>query len=168
MPLAMDEFHKSAHLFRSRLLDRFSIIETELLAHLAATDLKVAAKAPLGQKMDALRALIEIRAERPKVTKKLSVLLDRLQPLARLRSDIVHSGIEVVTRAGGAKAAIFQNVGHRDIPDRYRPVMLDEKAMEAVIKLASELANQVKQLNQVPSVKPPSPPPPSPGATDGL
>jgi hypothetical protein len=163
----MEQTDLTAHVFRSKLLDKFAQIEASVLAYLLANQSKLGAAAPLGQKMTALRKYIDDGIMPAKPSKKLAALLTKLAPLAQLRSSIVHAAIEPVRGAGGELHFIFRNVAFTDAPDCYRPVVLNKAYCEAILQQTGQLANEFKQLAA--AAKPPSsPPPPLPGAKAGL
>jgi hypothetical protein len=161
----MEQIDLSAHVFRSKLLDKFAQIEGYVLDYLTANQSKLAAAASLGQKTTALRKCIDKGVMPAKTGKKLAALMTKLAPLAQLRSSIVHSIIEPVRGAGGEQLFIFRNVAVKEAPDCYRPIVLHKAHCEDILQRTGQLANEFKQLASQIKI-PPSPPRPLPGAAN--
>ncbi len=160
----MNDMTHAGHLFRSKLLDKFAVIESWAVACLE-TGKQPPPNAPLGQKVDAVAKLCAKTPSIFKSAKKISERLERLKPYQDLRAAIVHSPFESMKDEKGATLYCFRNVALVEAPACYRPVILTPKDCDDILLIVGRIGNELKQLTASP--KAPSPPPPSQGEASG-
>jgi hypothetical protein len=135
---------EALHAARSRVIDAFGLIELEIVALLRDADAKIL-KAPLGQKIAAVRKI----EPSPRYSKKRRAIvleaLDSLVPLLERRAEIAHSAMRVVRirgdqedRAGFSNPATQAVHGNRMALYRERELA----ALEAEVRaIAGQLAD---------------------------
>ena len=115
---------EALHTARSRVIDAFGLIELEIVALLRDADAKIL-KAPLGQKIAAVRKIEPSPQYSKKRRAAVVEALDSLVPLIERRAEIAHSAMQVVRiRGDGEDRAGFSNpatqAGHGDRMVLYR------------------------------------------------
>jgi hypothetical protein len=87
------------HIARSRVIDAFGELECEIVGLLRETDAKIL-KAPLSQKIVAVRKI----APGPRYSKRrrdlVQALLDELSPLLERRAELAHGTLQIVRLRG--------------------------------------------------------------------
>jgi hypothetical protein len=89
------QYAEALHLARSRVIDAFGELECEIVALLRETDAKVL-KAPLSQKIAAVRKIEPSPHYSKKRLAAVREALDSLAPLLERRAEIAHSDMQVV------------------------------------------------------------------------
>ena len=151
-----------AHIWRSRLLDAFASLESNVAKLLARSEKNLASDAaPLGQKIEALKQL----KTNPPLTKncpaRLAKICAELAPFLNIRSDIVHAKLAVCV-CDGVLHAKFCNTMNSDKP--YPELrMLTFEDFDTMNKEIRRLSNQLNSIINPPS----SPPQPKQGAAGG-
>jgi hypothetical protein len=129
---------EALHSARSRVIDAFGFVELEIVALLRDVDAKIL-KAPLSQKIAAVRKI----EPSPRYSKKrrAAVLeaLDSLVPLLERRAEIAHSAMQVVRirgdgedRAGFSNPATQPNQGDRMVLYREHELAGLERDVRAI------------------------------------
>jgi len=144
-----------AHLFRSKLIDKLSVIESwacEILQLAGRSGVKSVGQQYLfGQKLKKVR---ELACAEPPIfnrPEKLLALLDRLQPYADMRSSIAHAMLEGGFDETGRTIFIFETAC-ADPLDRFRRrVCLRAEELGPHLKEIGLLANQISQRKLLPS-----------------
>ena len=152
-----------AHVWRSRMLDAFATLESNVARLLAKSDkVLVSENAPLGQKIEALKKLALNPAPTKNCAAKLEKICLELCPYLSIRSDVVHAKIAVFI-CDSVVHTKFCNSINDDKP--YPPVrLLTFEDFDAINKEVRRLSNQLSQILNPPS----SPPQPKRGAASGL
>lgn len=151
------------HIWRSRLLDAFADLESNVIKLLAkGKGPFLPASAPLGQKIEALKEL-DMNQPLPKNCKpKLAAICAEIMPMLEVRANIVHAKL-VMCDGDGIQYAKFCNTMNCDKP--YPEIrMLSGDDFDAFNKSIHRMSNQLRQILNPPS----SPPQPSPDAASGL
>ena len=150
------------HVARSRVVDAFGDVEREIVALLQRADAKVL-KAPLSQKLAAVRKIEPSPRYARKRRDAVHEALDKLTPLLVRRAEIAHSMMQIVRIIGEQEMrAGFRNPAAQ--PERgecmllYRVQDLNDLARD-VRALARELGGEVTPAS--------SPPQPSPAGAAG-
>jgi len=150
-----------AHVYRSKFVEKCAAAERHILSLLRARPgiPAIQPKAPLSQKIDALRKALGGQPTSRK-DRRIGLLLDELAPLSFLRSELVHSTMSFA-RVDGGDVILFRNAAETHPLVKQRMVMsTDElkRAYEAMSNLANRLGQQAEPARPSPS----SPPPPKP------
>ena len=145
---------------RVQFIESFARLEGTIARIIVQHDAFFDLRAPFGNK---LKALSQIKT--PPLTKKaferFAKIGSELATLAKIRNDLVHGLMSVVTHESVVKGA-FQNVADLAV-NLPQFTMLSVDDFEVGHKKLRHIANELKQL-----ANPPSPPQPSPGAAAGL
>jgi len=126
------------HVWRSKIVDKCAEAERYLIRLLRAGGGASLPKAPLSQKMGNLGRLIG-EGECALRDKKIRPLLERLEPLSKLRSELVHSTMSVA-EIEGEKVAVLRNAAADD--SRMILSLADFKARHAEL---SRIVNSLQQ-----------------------
>ena len=131
-----------AHLWRSKIVDKCADAERQVLRHLKLAGGNVSAKALLSQKIDRLTKLMEATGG-PVRAPKVGPLLDRLRPIALLRSELVHSTLSMA-QVEGQRAAILRSSAMELSADGSREILTLARLKETHAKL-SRIVNGLRQ-----------------------
>jgi hypothetical protein len=134
--------HDEAHKWRSKIVDKSAEVERQVLRLLHACCGKWQRKAPLSQKIEALKRSIAEAASPISVT-KVAPLLERLQPLSELRSELVHSTLSI-TDMDGQSIVILWNASDDQETDLRRVVLTFDRLRRCHWEL-SDIANSLRQ-----------------------
>jgi hypothetical protein len=100
---------RDAHIWRSKIIDKCSEAERHVLILLAARDdSKLCPTASLSHKIESLRKALKRVTPAGKCEKAVLSLLDRMERLAGLRSELAHSNMEVA-ELNGQKIIMLKN-----------------------------------------------------------
>ncbi|RHW16596.1 hypothetical protein D1610_14465 [Sphingomonas gilva] len=128
---------EAAHLFRSKLIDLFAVVEVW-----ANDTLERANSKPqhlLGQKLDTIRKLAISETGNLPNAKTVLPLLDSILPFAELRSALCHSQIK---RMSGTWVCFRPSAAPGVL--RWRPVLLDNPSMEQILRDLAELVRALR------------------------
>ena len=151
-----------AHILRSRLLDTFAILETNVVKLLAKSDKNlVADTAPLGQRIDALKKLTLNPAPTKNCSAKLAKICSEISPYLVIRSDVVHAKLTVCI-CDDKPHAKFCNTANEEKPFPEVRLLAFED-FDAIGKEVRRLSNQLQSI----LTPPPSQPQPKPAAKAG-
>ena len=143
--LEVEDLSEQFHLLSGKIVEKCAEAETHVVALLRAqaSNTGISPKAPLACKMKALRAASEQR-EPTKQESKLLSLLNDLEPLADLRTEIAHS-VQSWGWLDGRSTVVLKNAAdqHSRV-DRRVVIALDE--LKDAHRELSSLANQFSQL----------------------
>ncbi len=137
-PLTLDV----VHIDRSRIVEKCVEAERHTLRLLQAAGARCSAKAPLSQKIEALRETLASKP--PKVrSDKLLTLLERLEPLSNWRSQLVHSTVTVAP-VEGEVVAVFRCASEQLDGSGERLIMTRAR-LRWLFDQLSQVANSLKQ-----------------------
>ncbi len=134
-----------AHILRSRFLDTFAILESNVLKLLAKSEKSLISEtAPLGQRIEALKKLTLNPAPTKNYAAKLAKICSELSPYLVIRSDVVHAKLTVCT-CDGKLHAKFCNTSNEDKPfPEVRLLAFDD--FEAIGLEVRRLSNQLHSV----------------------
>jgi heat shock protein HspQ len=140
------------HIARSVFLDAFSELEIVVCKLLStAPSFKGNEKKPFGHRVEELKNL----TPSPKISKekcaKISDKITRIHLLLSIRSDIVHSRIELANVDGVMHAKICNNI--MSIKDQPYIRLINLQNFKAYSSEAKRLANELNQMLNQPSVQ---------------
>ena len=144
---------------RIQFIESFARLEGTIARIIAQHDPLFDLRAPFGNKLKAL-GLIKSPPLTKKAFDRFAKVGTEIATLAKIRNDLVHGLMSVVTHDSTVKAA-FHNAADMAI-DLPQFTMLSLDDFEVGHKKLRHVANELKQL-----ANPPSPPRPLPVATDG-
>ena len=131
-----------AHLWRSKIVDKCADAERQVLRLVKLAGGDLSSKALLSQKIDRLTKLMEANCGPVRAT-KVRPLLDRFQPIALLRSELVHSTLSMA-QVEGERAAILRNSAMEQPADGSREILTLARLRETHREL-SQIVNGLRQ-----------------------
>ncbi|HYI63366.1 MAG TPA: hypothetical protein VEW71_00620 [Allosphingosinicella sp.] len=132
----------AAHIWRSKLVEKCAEAERHVLRLLQRAGATCQAKAPLSQKIEALKKALAVNLSNLRSAPILA-LLDDLRPLSDLRSDLVHSTVSVAT-VEGSPVAVFRKTSEQEagVGDRR---IITAAGFKDLHEALSGVANRLKQ-----------------------
>lgn len=142
-----------AHILRSEMLDAFANLESVVIKLLAKSEKPLAdQKAPLGQRIEALKNLTLNPAPTKKYSATLTKICTELLPYLRIRSDVVHANL-VFCEFDGVEAAKFCNTV--DLAGPYPRVrLLTFTEFKAINKKVKQFTSQLQSILNPPTTQP--------------
>ena len=138
------------HVARSIFLDAFSELEKAVSKLLSCSPtFNEVAKTPFGNRIQELKNLKPCQKISKEKCAKLSDKIDRIRPIMLIRSDIVHSEMNVVNLNGVMHAKICNNYTVVNDPTLVR--LLNIECFKILTKEAKKLANELNQMFNPPS-----------------
>jgi len=149
-PANREKALQSAHVFRSKLIERCAQVE-----RWAAQTIAVLAPAPsgksrpalvlLGNRLDEIRDLARKGPELFKNPARIIERMNQFQPFSELRSELAHATTDALVLEDGSVQIQFDNAGLVHPLIERRIILGEEKMREIASNLAS-LVNQIRQL----------------------
>ena len=147
---------------RVQMIESFVRLEAEITKIILRFEPQFEVGSPLISKLNKLKTLSKLEKSQlsEKAAKRLEGLGSEISKSTKIRNDLVHGIMSVVTHEGITKAA-FQNATDlaKEFPQFTHLAIAD---LDDGRKQLNNVANQLKQLTN-----PPSPPQPLPGAAAG-
>tara|TARA_R110000824_G_scaffold4203_2_gene19945 strand:+ start:8893 stop:9375 length:483 start_codon:yes stop_codon:yes gene_type:complete len=135
-----------AHIFRSKLIDKFAEVETWITRKFATLDPDIIGKRPLGHKLTMVRKLAEQAEPKLKHPGKILKLLDRLQPYADLRAELAHSTLTIFTTEQQLNVVLYQNANDAAHSTVKKSGRLTSGQMKHDLKRTEQICDQLKSL----------------------
>jgi hypothetical protein len=141
---------QSAHVFRSKLIERCAQVERWAAQTIASLTPATASKTRsalvlLGHRLDEIRELARKSPERFKNPERVIEKMDQFQAYAELRSELAHATTEAVILEDGSFQIQFDNAGLVH-PLIERRIILDEERLREIANALANLVNQIRQL----------------------
>ena len=129
-----------AHIWRSKIIEKCAEAERYVLNLLQARGKTCPAKAPLSQKIEALKKAVNGGT---KTDAKLLTLLEELRPYSDLRSDLVHATVSIAVIEEG-QVAVVRSAAELDDGAGERRLMT-QACFKAAYEGTSRVVNSLKQ-----------------------
>ena len=134
--------HEVAHIWRSRIVDKFADAERQVLRLSKLAGGHAPAKALFSQKVDGLLSRLDGKTG-PVRASKVRPLLEKLAPMAVLRSELVHLTLSVA-KIEGEQAVVVRYSAEEPATEDHRKVLTLPKMKSC----HAELSNIVNGLRQ--------------------
>ena len=131
-----------AHVIRSKIIDKCAEAERHVLRLLRTTDDAISSRAPLSQKLCCLKNQV-LGGHVPGRVGRIHELLNRLEPLSNLRSELAHSTLSTA-QIEGLQVAVLWNADAPEDAEGTRTILTLTKLREVHMHL-SRVANSLKQ-----------------------
>lgn len=132
----------AAHVWRSRIVEKCAEAERHILRLLHAAGATCTAKAPLSQKIEALKQALDDPPPSMR-SNRLLPLLEKLRPLSDLRSELVHSTVSIADMEGET-VAVFRSAAEPQEGVGERLIMTTAR-LKGLREDLSRVANGLKQ-----------------------
>lgn len=134
----------AAHLLRSQIIESWAKFERQLIIMADRANISVSAKAPLGQRIDAIQAVLAERGKITKFDKRMADIIDKAMPLVSLRNELAHSSMELAI-VNGQTLLLTSNAVHANAPLDMRALIPRARLVEAKGQIV-QLTNRITQL----------------------
>ena len=144
LPIAGSSAVDVVHIYRSKFVEKCAAAESHIVSLLRARpgNPAIQPKAPLSQKMEALRKALGDQPTSRK-DRRIEQLLDELAPFSDLRSELVHSTM-AFARVDGAEVVLFGNAANSH-PLVKPCIMISIDELKRAYETMSDLANRLGQ-----------------------
>ncbi|OWQ91109.1 hypothetical protein [Sphingopyxis witflariensis] len=149
-PASREKALQSAHIFRSKLIERCAQVERWIAQMMASITPATSGKSRpalvlLGNRLDEIRDLARKSPERFKNPGRIIEKMDQFQPYAELRSELAHAMTDALVLEDGTVQIQFDNAGLVH-PLIERRIILGEEKMREIANDLANLVNQIRQL----------------------
>jgi len=143
------DFAREGHLFRSKLIDKLSLVEAwacRILNDASKLGAECAGQEHLlGKRLGKVRELAASEPSRFKNAARVISLLDRLRPYADMRSNIAHSTLHFLPDEGRPSILIFEPALVQELERSKRRVSLRVDELDPHFRSVSIIANELSQ-----------------------